>query len=71
MAGYCKKCFIWYGADISKYCHICGAKLGPFNNDRDGTIKRVLEELHKDGVIECNQYQGVDFKELSDRVHRN
>ena len=35
MAGYCKKCFIWYGADISKYCHICGTKLGPLIHEEE------------------------------------
>ena len=34
-------------------------------------VKKVLEELGKDKVIDCNQYQGEDFEELVRRVQND
>lgn len=34
-------------------------------------LRRVLAELHKDGVIDCNQYQGEDFVKLLERIGGN
>lgn len=31
-------------------------------------LGRILRELHKDGKIENNEYQGEDFYELLDRI---
>ena len=31
-------------------------------------LKAILEELCKDGIIDCNQYQGEDFDSLLKRV---
>lgn len=31
-------------------------------------LKLTLQELHKDGVIDCNQYQADDFYNLLERV---
>jgi len=31
-------------------------------------IIKTLQELHKDGIIDCNQYQKDDFEYLLERV---
>ena len=31
-------------------------------------VKKVLESLHKDKVIDCNEYQGKDFDSLLEKV---
>ncbi len=33
-------------------------------------VKKVLEELHKDGQLDCNNYQGEDFDELLERIKK-
>ena len=34
-------------------------------------ISTVLEVLHQDGIIDCNQYQGGDFNNLVERCKDN
>ena len=34
-------------------------------------IRLTLRELHRDKVIDCNNYQGLDFDNLYDKVCDN
>ena len=31
-------------------------------------LKKTLEQLHNDRIIDCNQYQGEDFTGLLERI---
>jgi hypothetical protein len=34
-------------------------------------LKKVMSILHRDGVIDCNQYQGGDFNDLFNRIRED
>lgn len=36
----------------------------------ESTVKKILQILHKDGVIDCNEYQASDFKFLIKRLKK-